>query len=273
MKKDKMTFLEKIEKRIKESQSRLCIGLDIDKTKMPNEYSVNFDKLLEFNKKIIDSTKEYALAYKPNLAFYEVFGSDGMDLLKKTVEYIPDDIVTIADAKRGDIGNTAQKYAETFFEYFNFDSITVNPYMGLDSILPYLEYKNKGTIVLALTSNEGSKNFEKLSTSSGNFLYQEVASKMQHLHEKYGNLALVVGATQSEEIAKVRLVAPDLFFLVPGIGAQGGSVKDVLRYAGNKVMINASRAIIYASNKNSEFEDAAKKTAKKYYKEIITHLV
>ena len=267
-----MTFIEKIETRINENASRLCIGLDIDKSKMPEDFVKNFDLLLEFNKKIIDATSDFALAYKPNLAFYEVFGSDGLNLLKATVDYIPKEIITIADAKRGDIGNTANKYAETFFEYFNFDSITVNPYMGFDSILPYLEYEEKGTIVLSLTSNQGAQDFEKLKVNNAEYLFQSVARNMQDLYNQYGNLALVVGATQSSDIAKVREYAPDLYFLVPGIGAQGGSIKDVIEHAGEKVMINASRSIIYASKNSNEFEEAAKKTAETYYNEIKSYL-
>ena len=251
-----MTFLEKLEKRIETSGSRVCVGLDSVIEKLPKSYEKSIDSLLDFNKRIIEATHEHVLAYKPNIAFYEVLGTKGWDLLDKTLEFIPDDIITIADAKRGDIGNTAAMYAKTFFETYKFDSITVNPYMGFDSIEPYLKYENKGTIILGLTSNEGSEDFEELTLSSGKTLSERVAEKVNEWN-KSNNCLLVIGATNKEKIEKMRSASSDMYFLVPGIGAQGGSLEDVLKYGGKNVIINSSRSIIYASSE-SDFADIAK---------------
>ena len=255
-----MTFVEKLNARISKVNSRVCVGLDIDPTKLPTHLSDSFEDLFEFNKQIIDATHEYVCAYKPNIAFYEVLGTKGWELLEKTIEYIPNDIITIADAKRGDIGNTAAMYAKTFFETYQFDSITVNPYMGYDSVSPYLSYEEKGTIILGLTSNSGSEDFEKLSYN-GKMLAESVAEKVVEWNENK-NCLLVVGATNKELIQKMRNASDDIFFLVPGIGAQGGSIDDVIEYAGENVIINSSRGIIYASQKKDFAETARHQTEK-----------
>lgn len=256
-----MTFIEKLEKRIEQSGSRVCVGLDSVVEKLPMMYEKSIDSLLDFNKRIIESTHEHVLAYKPNIAFYEVLGIKGWDLLEKTLEFIPNDIITIADAKRGDIGNTAAMYAKTFFETYKFDSITVNPYMGFDSIEPYLKYEQKGTIILGLTSNKGSEDFEELALSSGQILSERVAERVNDWNKK-NNCSLVIGATNKEKIQKMRSVSGNMYFLVPGIGAQGGSLEDVIKYGGKNVIINSSRSIIYASSNNNFSEIAKLETLK-----------
>lgn len=247
---------------IKLKQSFLCVGLDTDLTKIPS-FLLDFeDPIFEFNKRIIDSTKDLCVAYKPNIAFYECLGSKGWDSLKKTIDYIPENIFTIADAKRGDIGNTSDYYAKTFFEYLNFDAVTVAPYMGIDSVKPFLKYENKWVILLALTSNEGANDFQTLKDEEGKFFYERVLEKSS----KWGtpeNLMYVVGATRAEAIGSVRKTVPDNFFLVPGVGAQGGSLDDVVDYGWNNdcgILVNSSRGIIYASN-NKDFAQAARVNA------------
>lgn len=247
---------------IKLKQSFLCVGLDTDLTKIPS-FLLDFeDPIFEFNKRIIDSTKDLCVAYKPNIAFYECLGSKGWDSLKKTIDYIPENIFTIADAKRGDIGNTSDYYAKTFFEYLNFDAVTVAPYMGIDSVKPFLKYENKWVILLALTSNEGASDFQTLKDEEGKFFYERVLEKSS----KWGtpeNLMYVVGATRAEAIGSVRKTVPNNFFLVPGVGAQGGSLDDVVDYGWNNdcgLLVNSSRGIIYASN-NNDFAQAARVNA------------
>jgi orotidine-5'-phosphate decarboxylase len=253
-----MKIIEKIENRIKSSNSRVCVGLDLDIEKIPPHLPKNMDGLFEFAKEIIHSTKDHVLAYKPNLAFFEVFGSKGFELLEKILKEIPNDIITIADAKRGDIGNTANMYAKTFFETFGFDIITVNPYMGYDSISPYLNYEDKGTIVLGLTSNKGSEDFQEILVDERSFA-EIVSEKVEKWNVK-NNLMLVVGATNGEKIEKIRNIAKDLYFLVPGIGAQGGSLHEVIKYSGKNVIVNSSRGIIYASQKKDFAEISKQKT-------------
>ena len=243
---------------IKLKKSFLCVGLDPDLSKIPNHLLEKEDPIFEFNKAIIDATKDYAVAYKPNLAFYECHGPKGWVSLEKTLAYIPSEIFTIADAKRGDIGNTSTYYAQTFFEYLNFDSVTVAPYMGEDSVTPFLQFNNKWVIVLGLTSNKGALDFQFLKDGEGNELFKKVITKTQ----KWGtaeNLMFVVGATRSEDIEVVRKLAPKSFFLVPGVGAQGGSLNDVVKYGWNDdcgLLVNSSRAIIYASDKENFAEEA-----------------
>ncbi len=205
-------------KKIKSKSSFLCVGLDTDLTKIPAYLLKEKDPIFEFNRQIIDSTVDFAVAYKPNIAFYEALGPQGWESLQKTLEYIPNGIFTIADAKRGDIGNTSSLYAKAFFETLNFDSVTVAPYMGADSVKPFLKFKDKWVILIALTSNEGSQDFQLIESKSGKPLYQEVLEKSQ----KWGNennLMYVVGATRGEKIAEVRKIVPNHFFLVPGVGA------------------------------------------------------
>lgn len=255
---------------IKKKNSYLCIGLDTDLAKIPKHLLQEPDPVLAFNKQIIDATHEYCVAYKPNIAFYEALGPKGWESLKKTVEYIPDHIFTIADAKRGDIGNTSLMYAKAFFEQMRFDAITVAPYMGEDSVKPFLEFKDKWAIILAHTSNPGSADFQLLeSKSSGRKFYEEVMLKSQNWGTPE-NLMFVAGATQADKIAGMRKLVPDHFFLVPGIGAQGGDLAKVSNAGLTKdcgLLVNSSRAIIYASSA-SDFADAAKTEARKVQQEM-----
>ena len=235
---------------IKQKNSCLCIGLDTDLSKIPKHLLSLSDPVFEFNKQIIDATHTHCVAYKPNLAFYEALGPKGWESLQKTLAYIPKEIFTIADAKRGDIGNTASLYAKAFFEQMNFDSITVAPYMGEDSVTPFLQ-KDKWVILLAHTSNTGSNDFQLIeSASSGRKLFEEVILRSQRWATS-DQLMYAVGATHGEQIQSIRALAPDHFFLVPGIGAQGGDLEMVMKYGMNKqcgLLINSSRAVLYASD-------------------------
>lgn len=254
---------------IKTKNSFLCVGLDTDLDKIPNHLRKEADPIFEFNKQIIDQTADFAVAYKPNIAFYEALGPKGWESLQKTLDYIPKDIFSIADAKRGDIGNTSGLYAKAFFETMDFDSITVAPYMGIDSVSPFLSYQNKWVILLALTSNEGSLDFQFSELKNGKPVYQEVLEKSS----KWGNpdnMMYVVGATRGEKIGEVRKIVPDHFFLVPGVGAQGGSLEDVAKYGMNSrcgLLVNSSRGIIYAG-KGADFGTEARKEAKKLQGEM-----
>jgi orotidine-5'-phosphate decarboxylase len=253
-----MTRKELIEQ-IRIKQSFLCVGLDTDLSKIPPHLLETEDPIFEFNKAIIDATKDFAVAYKPNIAFYECYGPKGWESLKKTIDYIPKNIFTIADAKRGDIGNTSTYYAKTFFEYLNCDSVTVAPYMGEDSVTPFLEFDNKWVILLALTSNKGANDFQFTQDASGEELYKKVLRKSCEWGSDE-NLMFVVGATRAEGIGEVRKMVPNHFFLVPGVGAQGGSLEDVANYGWNNdcgLLVNSSRGIIYASNGHDFAEKAA----------------
>ena len=235
---------------IRLKKSFLCVGLDTDLSKIPAHLLDTEDPIFEFNKAIIDATKDFAVAYKPNIAFYECYGPKGWESLKKTIDYIPKNIFTIADAKRGDIGNTSTYYAKTFFEYLNCDSVTVAPYMGEDSVTPFLEFENKWVILLALTSNKGALDFQFMTDLKGEKLYQKVLRKSSTWGTDE-NLMYVVGATRAEGIGEVRKLVPNHFFLVPGVGAQGGSLVDVANFGWNDdcgLLVNSSRGIIYASN-------------------------
>lgn len=256
-----MTRQQLIEQ-IKLKRSFLCVGLDTDLNKIPQQLLETEDPIFEFNKAIIDATKDYCVAYKPNIAFYECLGPKGWDSLKKTIDYIPRDIFTIADAKRGDIGNTSRYYANTFFDYLQADSVTVAPYMGEDSVTPFLEHENKWVILLALTSNKGALNFQFVKDVNGNELYKKVLKNSTEWGTP-DNLMYVVGATRAEGIGEVRKIAPDHFFLVPGVGAQGGSLEDVTNYGWNHdcgLLVNSSRGIIYASQ-GDDFAEAASSAA------------
>jgi len=253
------------------------VGLDTDFTKIPVHLLDQEDPVFEFNKQIIDATADYCVAYKPNTAFYESLGVKGWGSLQKTIDYLNHNYpehFTIADAKRGDIGNTSAMYAKAFFQSMNFDSITVAPYMGSDSVKPFLEYKNKWVILLALTSNQGSSDFEELTIhrKSGGFNAENVSHK--HLYEmvleksqawaSHEQMMYVTGATKATEFEKIRKIVPNHFLLVPGVGAQGGSLEDVSKYGMNKtcgLLVNSSRSIIYASNK-TDFATAAQLEAK-----------
>lgn len=250
---------EKLFSEIKKKSSFLCVGLDTDLKRIPEFLLKTEDPIFEFNKQIIDSTKDLVVAYKPNTAFYEALGPKGMHSLKKTIDYIPNDILVIADAKRGDIGNTSRLYAKSFFEYYGVGALTVAPYMGSDSVSPFLEYDNKWVIILGLTSNMGSQDFQHLKLDKGTSLYQEVLKKCT----SYGSsdqIMFVIGATQADAIQSIRQIVPNHFFLVPGVGAQGGKLADVCKYGLNDqvgLLVNSSRSIIFASNEKN-FGEAAR---------------
>ena len=254
---------------IKARKSFLCVGLDTDIDRIPKHLLDSEDPVFEFNKAIIDATKDYCVAYKPNIAFYECLGPKGWESLKKTLDYIPKNKFTIADAKRGDIGNTSRYYAKTFFEYMDFDAVTIAPYMGEDSITPFLEFKDKWVIVLALTSNKGALDFQFMTDMNGEKLYERVLK----ITAKWGtpeNLMYVVCATRAESIGTVRNNVPNHFFLVPGVGAQGGSLTDVANYGWNDdcgLLVNASRSILYASD-GEDFAEKAKEKAHEVQSEM-----
>ncbi len=254
---------------IRAKQSFLCVGLDTDLTKIPAHLLQDEDPVFAFNKAIIDATKDFCVSYKPNIAFYECLGPKGWESLRKTIDYIPDNCFVIADAKRGDIGNTSSYYAKTFFEYLNCDAVTVAPYMGEDSVTPFQEYDNKWVILLALTSNKGALDFQFLTDINGEELYKKVLKKSS----KWGddsNLMYVVGATRAEGIGEVRKLVPNHFFLVPGVGAQGGSLDDVANYGWNSdcgLLVNASRSILYASS-GPDFAEKAREEAQKLQQEM-----
>ena len=255
--------------------SFLCVGLDTDPEKIPSFLTEEYENpVLEFNKRIIDATKEYCVAYKPNLAFYESMGIKGWETLKATLDYIPKDIFTIADAKRGDIGNTASMYAKTFFDTYNFDSVTVAPYMGSDSVKPFLEFENKWAIVLGLTSNQGAFDFQFQELKEGGKLFEKVIETVASWGT-VDNLMFVIGATKAESLQEIRKIIPNHFLLVPGVGAQGGSLEEVCKYGLNEdigLLINSSRGIIYASQERN-FAEAAREAAEgiqKKMKEIIS---
>ena len=257
---------------IRTKQSYLCVGLDTDLSKIPAHLLSYPDPVFAFNKAIIDATKDLCVSYKINTAFYEAMGLKGWQAMEQTVNYVPKDILTIADAKRGDIGNTSTQYAKAFFEALDFDAITVAPYMGADSVKPFLEYDNKWTILLGLTSNTGAKDFE-LQQMGTEKLYEKVLRTAAGWGTT-GNLMYVIGATQADEFVNIRKIVPEHFFLVPGVGAQGGSLKDISEKAMNKdvgILVNASRAIIYASNKE-DFAAAARAVAKEYQQEMAGYL-
>lgn len=255
---------------IRRKKSFLCVGLDTDIKKIPQHLLEKDDPVFEFNKAIIDTTAPYCVAYKPNLAFYEAAGLKGMEALDKTVKYLranhPDQFI-IADAKRGDIGNTSKLYARAFFEEMDVDALTIAPYMGSDSVKPFLGYDGKWVVLLALTSNPGSRDFQFLPTGAGNRLFEDVLSTAQTWSENPDEtMMFVVGATQGEMFTDVRRVAPRSFLLVPGVGAQGGSLEDVARYGMLKdecgLLVNSSRGIIYASQ-GEDFAEAAGREAAK----------
>ena len=270
---------EQLYEQIKAKKTMLCVGLDVDYAKMPEHikglasseiaikghlFGGKTRSIIEFNKAIIDATAPYCVAYKPNLAFYECYGVDGTRALEATVDYIRTtypDIFLIADAKRGDIGNTARMYAKAFFETMDFDAVTLSPYMGQDSILPFLEYKDKWAIVLALTSNASAVQYQ-LAEKNGKPLYRAVMEEMMSISTP-DNMMFVVGATKAEKLAEIRSFCPDNFLLVPGVGAQGGSAEEVMKYGANDMgglLINSSRGILYADS-TPNFAKAAAKVA------------
>ncbi len=254
----------------------LCVGLDTDINKIPAHLKNEDDPIFAFNKAIIDATAPYCVAYKPNLAFYECYGLKGMLAFEKTIQYIkenhPNHFI-IADAKRGDIGNTSKMYAQTFFEEFNLDSVTVAPYMGEDSVKPFLKYDGKWVILLALTSNKGSHDFQLTEDKQGERLFEKVLKKSQEWGTTE-NLMYVVGATQGKMFEDIRRMAPEHFLLVPGVGAQGGSLQEVCKYGMTKdcgLLVNSSRGIIYAST-DTDFAEVAAVKAKELQEEMAVEL-
>jgi len=262
---------KEIIQQIKKKQSFLCIGLDVDLNKIPQHLLKEEDPIFAFNKAIIDATHHLCIAYKPNTAFYEAYGLKGWKALEKTINYLNKnhpEIFTIADAKRGDIGNTSSMYAKAFFDDLGFDSVTVVPYMGKDSVEPFLAFKDKHTILLALTSNEGAFDFQT-KIINGKELYKDVLETSKTWKNSQ-NLMYVVGATKAEFLAEIRQIIPDSFLLVPGVGAQGGNLQDVCKYGMNKkvgLLINSSRGIIYASS-NNDFAKVAATKAKELQMEM-----
>ena len=257
-------------------KSFLCVGLDTDINKIPEHLKKEEDPIFAFNKAIIDATAPYCVAYKPNLAFYECYGLKGMIAFEKTIKYLkenhPNHFI-IADAKRGDIGNTSKMYAQTFFEEYNLDSVTVAPYMGEDSVKPFLEYDGKWVILLALTSNKGSHDFQLTEDKQGERLFEKVLKKSQEWGTTE-NLMYVVGATQGKMFEDIRRIAPNHFLLVPGVGAQGGSLQEVCKYGMTKdcgLLVNSSRGIIYAS-KDEDFAEIAGQKAKELQLEMASEL-
>ena len=266
---------QELTEQIFKKRSFLCVGLDTDIEKIPTYLLSEKDPVFSFNKAIIDATQEHCVAYKPNIAFYEALGVDGWKALKKTIEYLHSEypeIYTIADAKRGDIGNTSRMYARAFFDDLGFDSVTVAPYMGKDSVEPFLEFTNKHTILLALTSNEGAFDFQTLKTGEED-LYKKVIRTSKEW-ENSENLMYVVGATKAEYLAEIRKIIPENFLLVPGVGAQGGSLEEVCKYGMTKnvgLLVNSSRKIIYASD-SSNFAEIAGAKAEAMHNQMAAEL-
>jgi len=264
---------KQLTEQIQEKKSYLLVGLDTDLTKIPKHLQSHPDAIFEFNKAIIDATKDLCAGYKINTAFYEALGWKGWEIMERTVDYIPAEHFTIADAKRGDIGNTSSQYAKAFFETMHFDAITVAPYMGEDSIRPFLEYEGKWAIVLGLTSNKGAADFEMQPLNSGEHLDERVLQTVSEWGTEE-NLMFVTGATQAHELENIRGIIPDHFLLVPGVGFQGGSLDEVTRYGKNKdcgLLVNASRAIIYAGT-GENFAEEARVIAQQYQTEMAGYL-
>ena len=261
------SFIDRLRQASREANSLVCVGLDVNPASMPLTIQRHLNPILDFNKAIIDATADVVCAYKPNLAFYEQLGPAGMEILAETVKHIPRGKIIIADAKRGDIGNTAKAYAKALFEVYGFDAATVSPYLGRDSLQPFLDYTDKGIFVLCKTSNPGSAEFQNLAVKSEDGvvrpLYEVVADRVTSWNE-HGNCGLVVGATYPDELTRVRRIAPDLPILIPGIGAQAGdleaSVKNGVDANGELALITSSRAIIYASA-SDDFDLAARRAA------------
>ncbi len=263
---------------IKDKRSFLCVGLDTDITKIPEHLLGEEDPIFTFNKAIIEATEDLCVAYKPNIAFYESYGVKGWQSLQKTWQALPSSCFSIADAKRGDIGNTSKMYAQAFFDQtlsgMSFDSITIAPYMGKDSVTPFLDFTDKWAIVLALTSNEGSKDFQNFTNHAEKQLFEEVIDRVSHWGTP-DNLMFVVGATRGEAFLRIRKHAPDHFLLVPGVGAQGGSLQEVCKYGMNKdcgLLVNSTRSIIYASP-GKDFAEKAREEAWKLQQEMEAELL
>jgi orotidine-5'-phosphate decarboxylase len=264
---------QELVQQIRSKKSYLCVGLDTDFDKLPNHLKNDPDAILNFNKRIIDATKDLCVSYKINTAFYEAMGVEGWEIIEETVNYIPSVHFKIADAKRGDIGNTSSQYARAFFRRLNFDAITVAPYMGEDSVKPFLDCSGKWTILLALTSNTGSKDFEQQRLSSGELLYETVIETSKNWGDS-NNMMYVVGATKASDLQEIRKRIPDHFLLVPGVGFQGGNLSEVSRFGMNRdvgLLVNVSRAIIYASE-DEDFAEEARSIALQYQQEMESYL-
>ncbi len=245
-----MSFLAKLDRAAQKNKSRLCIGLDFDLKKFKKQIIDSEDPIFNFNKKIIDQTQDLVCAYKPNIAFYEAYGIYGLEALMKTIEYLAaTDVPVILDAKRGDVGHTAAAYAKAIFEIFKADATTVNPYLGHDSVEPFIEYREKGIFVLCLTSNIGFRDFQTAGREEP--LYLSVARHVKEWNH-YGNCGVVVGATSAEELKDIKKIVGDMPILIPGVGAQGGDLKNSVKYGGRRAIINASRSIIYATEPREE---------------------
>ncbi len=259
---------------IQQKKSYLCVGLDTDIQRIPKHLLSYDDPVFEFNKQIIDATKDLCVAYKPNIAFYEARGAEGWKSLEKTIAYIPETHFTIADAKRGDIGNTSRLYARAFFEQLNFDAVTVAPYMGEDSVKPFLEFENKWVILLGLTSNKGSQDFQMTEQENGQPLYEKVMRKAM----EWGSpeqLMFVIGATHPEKFTEIREIAPEHFYLVPGVGAQGGDLQAISKYGRNKhcgLLVNSSRGIIYAGD-GEDFAEKARNKALALQQQMASEII
>jgi orotidine-5'-phosphate decarboxylase len=267
-----MRFIDKLRKVSHKNNSLVCVGLDTDVNKIPAFLKEEDDPVFEFNRQIIDATRDLVCAYKPNLGFYEAMGIKGWESLRKTCEHIPPEIPVILDAKRGDIGNTAQMYARALYEVLKADAVTVSPYMGKDAVQPFLKYEDKCAFILCLTSNEGAKDFQ-LCRIDGKPLYEIVAEKVLSWNDE-GNCGLVVGATYPDQLKRVRGIAPTLPFLIPGVGAQTGEIESTVKYGtdanGELAVINSSRGIIYASSER-DFAEAARAEALKLRDRINLH--
>ncbi len=269
-----MDFNKRVVDTIRSKRSAVCVGLDVEPGKLPQILKNEKDPVLKFNKEIIEATQEFTAAYKPNLAFYEQFGTKGFEYFEKTLDMMGGDVLKIADAKRGDIGNTSKKYAHAFFETFNCDAITLSPYMGEDSVTPFLEREDKGVFILALTSNRGSFDFQMQKMSDGRFLYEIVIEKINSWNIK-NNCGLVIGATHPQMFEGIRKLAPGIPYLIPGIGAQGGDLENTVKYGFVKdevlALVNSSRGIIFASD-GPDFAERAGEEAKKLRDMINSYL-
>ncbi|MBI4428759.1 MAG: orotidine-5'-phosphate decarboxylase [Ignavibacteriales bacterium] len=267
-----MTFLQKLQAAQKNQDALLCIGLDVDEQKIPSHLSTSPSPVLEFNKRIIEATYDLICAYKLNLAFYESLGEQGWRTVQQTLSLIPKDVLTIGDGKRGDIGNTSEHYVKVLFSDFGFDAATVNPYMGFDSVEPFILDSAKGVFVLALTSNPGSKDFQRVKVA-GRPIYEKVVIAAKKWNTN-GNIGLVVGATHPKELKSIRKIAPDLPLLIPGVGKQGGDLKSSVGFGcdkkGRMAIINVGRSIIYASSAN-DFASVARREAIKLRDQIRRH--
>ena len=267
------TFTRKLAEIQSKQRSLLCIGLDVDPDKIPQHLRSTGSPVLEFNRRIIEATADLVCSYKPNLAFYEAMGEPGTRALRETLKLIPKTVLTIGDGKRGDIGNTAERYARSLFDDFGFDGVTVNPYMGFDSVEPFLKNPEKGVFLLALTSNPGSKDFQRLKVGAMP-VYEKVVRTAKKWNTN-GNIGLVVGATHPKELQHIRKIVPDVPILIPGIGKQGGDLKSAVRFGSDKhgrlAVINASRSILYASS-GTDFAEAARAEATRMVEEMRSYL-